>query len=195
MMCGGITVFNPIKDLGAGPGKRIGIVGIGGLGHFGLLFTKTLGADPVAISHSSSKKADAEKMGAVQFISVKDEPDFATKYSRTLDGIVVTANNHDMPLAEYVQLLKPGCRLILVGAPEQPIVLQTFPLLFNKVSIGGSLIGGTKQIEEMLRVAAKNGVRSWVQTRSMKDANQAVVDMEAGKARYRYVLVNEKHLK
>jgi len=196
LLCGGVTVYSPLLQLGAGPGKRIGIVGIGGLGHFGLLFAKALGAEPVAISHSASKKADAEKMGAVQFISVKDEPDFATKYRRTLDGIVVTANNADMPIVDYAKLLKPGSKVILVGVPEAPLPkIEVFPLVANNVSIGGSLIGGTKELQSMLELAVKANVKSWVQVRNLKEVNQALIDMEDGKARYRYVLVNEKHAK
>ncbi|KAI8822173.1 chaperonin 10-like protein [Fimicolochytrium jonesii] len=194
LLCGGVTVFSPLKQLNAGPGKRIGIIGIGGLGHLGLLFAKAMGAEPVAISHSSRKKEDADKLGAVQFISTKDDKDFAKTYRRTLDGIVCTANNADMPLYDYMELLKPGGQIILVGLPEEPFpALNIFPLVHNNTSIKGSLIGGSADIKEMLDVAAKANVKTWVETRSMEDANQAVIDMEDGKARYRYVLVNEKH--
>ncbi|KAI9004219.1 putative quinone oxidoreductase [Gaertneriomyces semiglobifer] len=194
MLCGGVTVFSPLRQLGAGPGKRIGIVGIGGLGHYGILFAKALGADPVAISHSSSKKADAEKMGAVQFISTKDDPEWFKKNRRTLDGIVCTANNADMPIIQYCQLLKPHAKFILVGAPEEALKgFNAFPLIMNNNFIGGSAIGGSKDIQDMFEVAAKANVKPWIQLRNLKEANQAVVDMEAGNAKYRYVLVNEKH--
>ncbi|KAI8824996.1 putative NADP-dependent alcohol dehydrogenase C 2 [Fimicolochytrium jonesii] len=194
LMCGGVTVYSPLKQLEAGPGKRIGIVGIGGLGHFGLLFAKALGAEPVAISHSSKKKEDATKMGAVEFISTKDDKDWAKTHRRTLDGIVCTANNHDMPLYEYAGLLKPGGKIILVGLPEEEFPpLKAVPLVMNNVFIGGSAIGGTHEINEMLETAAKGHVKPWIQTRPLKDANQAVLDMEDGQAKYRYVLVNEKH--
>lgn len=194
MMCGGVTVYSPLIQGGAGPGKRVGIIGIGGLGHFGLLFAKALGAETVAISHSASKKADAEKMGVSQFIATHDEPDWEKKNARTLDLIVCTANNADMPINKYLKLLKPGSKMILVGAPEENLKpFNAFELITHNVFLGGSLIGGTKIIEEMLQVAAKSQVKTWINLRPMKDANQAVVDMDEGKARYRFVLVNEKH--
>jgi len=194
MMCGGVTVYSPLKHNGAGPGKRVGIIGIGGLGHFGLLFGKALGADMVAISHSAKKKEDAERMGASQFIATADSEDWDVKNRRTLDLIVCTANNADMPIDKYLKLLKPGGKLVLVGAPEDPLpAMPAFSFIMNNVFLGGSAIGGTKDIEEMLQLAAKVEVKSWIQPRSLKEANQAVRDMEDVKARYRYVLVNEKH--
>lgn len=196
MFCGAATVYSPLKQLNAGPGKRIGVVGIGGLGHFALLFAKALGASPVAISHSKSKEEDAKKMGAVQFISTKEEQNWEKTHRRTLDGIIVTANNADMPLMKYVQLVKPGSKIILVGAPEEPLPpMNIFPLIMNNVFIGGSAIAGTKEIEEMLELAVKADVKSWVQVRPMSEVNKVLQDMEDGKARYRYVLVNEKHAK
>jgi len=192
MLCGGVTVFSPLKQLQAGPGKRIGVVGVGGLGHFAILFAKALGAEVVAISHSASKKADAEKMGATQFIATKDSDDWDTKNRRTLDGIIVTANNRDMPIIKYNNLLKVGGRMILVGAPEGDLhPFNIFPFIANNTSMGGSLIGGSKDIREMLELAAKADVKSWVEVRDMKDANKTVKDMEDGKARYRYVLENK----
>ncbi|KAJ3008433.1 hypothetical protein HKX48_008538, partial [Thoreauomyces humboldtii] len=194
MMCGGITVFSPLEQLQAGAGKRIGVIGIGGLGHFALLFGKAMGADMVAISHSKSKKADAEKMGVKQFIATADDEDWEKKSKRTLDGIVCTVNNADMPIHKYVALLKPGCKMIMVGIPESALEdFKITPLIMNNVFIGGSALGGSDDIEKMLQVAVKSDVKTWVQTRNMKDANQACIDMEDGKARYRYVLCNEKH--
>lgn len=115
MLCGGVTVFSPLRQYGAGgeKAKDVGIVGIGGLGHFGLLFAKALGANVTAISHSESKKADAEKMGATRFIAThsgKDD-DFAP-YKRSLDLIICTTNDKDMPLLGYLSLLRPGGNLI-----------------------------------------------------------------------------------
>ncbi|KAI9092661.1 putative NADP-dependent alcohol dehydrogenase C 2 [Phlyctochytrium arcticum] len=194
MLCGGVTVYSPLKQLEAGPGKRIGVVGIGGLGHFALLLGAALGAEMVAISHSPNKKDDAAKMGAKKFIATKDEADWEKTNFRSLDGIIVTANNADMPLQKYVRAIKPGCKIILVGAPEEPLPpMNVFPLIMNNAFIGGSAIGGSQEIEDMLQLAVKANVKSWVQTRPFKDANQAVLDMQDGKARYRYVLVNEKH--
>ena len=100
-----------------------------------------------------------------------------------------------MPILGYLTMLKVGGKLILVGAPEQPLPpMPVFPFILNNVFIGGSAIGSPETITEMLELAATQNLKGWVQTRSMKDANQAVRDMEDGKARYRYCLVNEKNL-
>ena len=192
MLCGGITVFSPLQQNGAGPGKKVGIVGIGGLGHFGLMFAKALGADKVvAISRSSSKKADALKMGADDFIATGEDKDWATHHAGSLDLIVSTVSSPNMPLQEYLQLLRVKGQFIQVGAPEDSIpAFNAFALIVKGVKIGGSAIGSPEEIRNMLDLAAKKGVHTWVQKRPMKEANQAVVDMADGKARYRYVLVN-----
>jgi len=196
MLCGGVTVYDPIKANGAGPGKTVGIVGVGGLGHFGLIFAKALGAEVVAISHNESKKADAEKMGAKGFIATGKGKSVFKEHVRTLDFIVCTVNSPDMPILGYLSMLKVGGKLILVGAPEQPLPhLPVFPFILNNVFLGGSAIGSPERIAEMLQLASKQDLKGWVQMRPMSDVNQAVRDMEAGKARYRYCLVNEKNVK
>lgn len=114
MLCGGITTFNPLVNNGAGPGKRVGIVGIGGLGHFGLLWAKALGCDEVvAISRSDRKKNDAMKMGATKFIATQDKG-WAKDNFRTLDLIVSTVSSPDMPISEYLQLLRTHGQFIQV---------------------------------------------------------------------------------
>ncbi|KAL8286163.1 hypothetical protein RQP46_004651 [Phenoliferia psychrophenolica] len=196
LMCGGVTVYSPLKQYGAGTtAKDVGIVGIGGLGHFGLLFAKALGANVTAISHSESKKADALKMGATRFIATHSGGDDDFKpYKRSLDLIVCTTNDVNMPLLGYLSLLKPGGNLILVGAPEEPLPsFPAFPLIMNNVHIGGSAIGAPSVIKEMLELAAKENVQPWIVKRPLDDVNQAVRDMEASKARYRYVLVNTEN--
>ncbi|GAA5890547.1 hypothetical protein JCM6882_002957 [Rhodosporidiobolus microsporus] len=196
MLCGGVTVYSPLKQYGAGKeAKDVGIVGIGGLGHFGLLFAKALGANVTAISHSESKKADAEKMGVDRFIATHSgkEGDFKP-YARSLDLIVATTNDDNMPLDGYISLLRPNGKLILVGAPEQGLPnLTPFQLIMSNVLIGGSAIGSPATINEMLALAAKQNVESWIEKRPLEEANQAVVDMGNSKARYRYVLVNQKN--
>jgi alcohol dehydrogenase (NADP+) len=192
MLCGGVTTWSPLVNNGAGPGKSVGIVGIGGLGHFGLLWAKALGCDKVvAISRSSSKRKDALEMGADEFIATGEDADWAKKNSRTLDLIVSTVSGADFPMSKYLQLLRTHGQFIQVGAPEEAIPgFNAFALLMKGAKIGGSSIGTPKQIREMLAFAAEKGIHPRIQERPMKDANQALVDMDEGKARYRYVLVN-----
>lgn len=209
-----------MTQYGAGTERKdVGIIGIGGLGHFGLLFAKALGANVTAISHSESKRADAEKMGATRFIATHSgkDKDFEP-YKRSLDLIISTTNDVDMPMLGYLSLLRPGGYLVMVGAPEKPIpALPAFPFLMSNVHLAGSAIGSPKIIKDMLAVAAKDKIHSWIIKRDMDDVNSAVVDMNAGKvrcpcllrfcrkcsflltliyhvqARYRYVLVNKKN--
>ncbi|KAK7206660.1 chaperonin 10-like protein [Myxozyma melibiosi] len=191
MMCGGITVFSPLKRNGCGPGKTVGVVGIGGLGHFALLFAKALGADKVyAISRSDAKGADAIAMGAEGIIATQT-PGWNTKYARKFDLIVSTANNSDMPLGEYLTILKPGGRFVQVGLPESPIPQFGFgPLINMNVHLMGSLLGSRKEIKEMLEIAATKGVKSWVTCYPMEEVNEVLKLMDANKARYRFVLTN-----
>jgi alcohol dehydrogenase (NADP+) len=195
MLCGGVTVYSPLKNNGCGPGKNVGIIGVGGLGHFGLIFAKALGAKKVvAISRTDAKKADALKIGADDFIATADE-DWSTKNMGTLDLIVSTVSSPKMPLGQYLQLLRPHGTFVQVGAPEDELPgFSAFALIAKGACLKGSIIGPPKEIEEMLALVAEKKLKPWIQERPMKDANPAVVDMEAGKARYRYVLVNEKHV-
>lgn len=195
MLCGGITTYAPLKKNGCGPGKSVGIVGVGGLGHFGILYAKALGADSVtAISRSTAKKEDATKIGADKFIATNDDKDWTTHHARSLDLIVSTVSSPNMPLEQYLMLLKTNGQFIQVGAPEDQLPgFNAFSLIAKGCKIGGSAIGAPHEIEEMLALTVKKNVKPWIQTRPLKDANQAVIDMDQGKARYRYVLVNESH--
>ncbi|KAF4303098.1 putative zinc-binding alcohol protein [Botryosphaeria dothidea] len=197
MMCGGITVYSPLKRNGCGPGKRVGIVGLGGLGHFGVLFAKALGAEKVVvISRTGAKKKDAEAMGADGFIATDEEKDWAKgQHANSLDLIISTVSSPKMPLMGYLSLLRFRGAFIQVGAPEDTLPgLSAFPLIMKEIRVAGSAIGPPHEIEEMLQLAAERKLKPWVQPRPMKEANQAVVDFEEGKPRYRYVLVNEENL-
>lgn len=197
MLCGGITAFSPLMQNKAGPGKKVGIVGVGGLGHFGIMGAKALNCDKVvAISRTSGKKEDALKMGADDFIATDEDKDWATKHASSLDLIVCTVSSPKMPLQQYLQLLRVKGKFVQIGAPEDAIpAFNAFALIGKGASIGGSAIGSPQEIRDMLQLFADKGIKTWNQNIPMKDANKAVVDMDAGKARYRYVLVNEKHAK
>ncbi|KAL6352378.1 hypothetical protein LRP88_14360 [Fusarium phalaenopsidis] len=194
LLCAGITTYTPLKENGAGPGKRVGVIGVGGLGSFGILLAKTLRADRVvAISRTSLKKEDALKMGADSFIATAEETDFATKYESTLDLIICTVSGPNLPIADYISMLDVNGTLIQLGAPEDPIPsFSAFALLRKNIKLGGSLIGSRKNIREMLQLAADSKLTAWVNVRPMSDANEVVVDMANGKARYRYVLENKE---
>lgn len=191
-LAGGITVFAPLKQHGVGPGKRVGIAGIGGLGHFGILFAKALGASKVvAISRSSAKKDDALKLGADDFIATGEEPDWTSTHRGSLDLIVSTVSGPNMPIQQYLDLLAFQGTLVQVGAPEEGLpAFNPMAIAFRRLNVTGSLIGSRKEIREMLQLAAEKGIRPWTQQRAMGEANQVLLDFEKGLPRYRYVLCN-----
>jgi alcohol dehydrogenase (NADP+) len=146
MLCGGATVYSPLVQYGAGKtAKDVGVVGLGGLGHFAVIFAKALGANVTVISHSDHKKEDAEKMGATTFISTGSNPSEAVKpHRRSLDLIISTSSRSfpfvilsadiidqaDMPLADYLSLLRPGGHFVTVGAPETDSIPKISPFVF-----------------------------------------------------------------
>jgi D-arabinose 1-dehydrogenase-like Zn-dependent alcohol dehydrogenase len=122
MLCGGITTFSPLLQHNAGPGKKVGIIGIGGLGHFGILGAKALGCDEiVAISRTRTKREDAMKMGATKFIATEEDHDWASSNAGTLDLIISTVSSPNMPIQEYLGLLRLKGQFVQVGAPEDKI--------------------------------------------------------------------------
>ncbi|KAI4609825.1 uncharacterized protein J4E88_004477 [Alternaria novae-zelandiae] len=191
LMCGGVTVYNPLVSYGAGPGKRVGVVGIGGLGHFALLFAKALGCDEVvAISRSSSKKADALELGADKFIATGEDPDWMNKNAAGLDIIISTISG-GFPLDQYLNLLDVNGTFVQLGAPDDPLPsFSPMGLIFKNLKIAGSLIGTRQHIRDMLELAKKTNLKAWVQVRPMSEANDVIVDFEKGLPRYRYVLKN-----
>lgn len=159
------------------------------------MWAKALGADQVVcISRSSSKKADAVAMGATGFIATAEDPEWLAKNRSSLDVILCTASSADMPFNEYLSLLDLDGTFIQVGAPDDGLPqIQQFALIFNRIKLTGSLIGSPEDIREMFQLAVEKKVEPWVKEISMKDANQAILDFEAGKPRYRYVLKNEDY--
>lgn len=192
LLCGGATVYSPLRTWGCGPGKKVGIAGVGGLGHFAVLFAKAMGADEVVgISRKASKRDEAIKLGCDDYIATDDDKDWSKKNANRFDIIISTVSSPKMPFNEYVMTLNFDGTLVQVGAPEQPINFSPFPLIFGRRRIGGSAIASPKEIAEMFQFTVDKDVHPWVEQRPMSEANQAVVDLEAGKPRFRYVLVND----
>ncbi|KAL8902073.1 MAG: hypothetical protein Q9207_004898 [Kuettlingeria erythrocarpa] len=192
MLCAGSTVYEPLKEHGAGPGTRVGIVGLGGLGHLGVLFAKAMGCQRVvAISRSMKKAEDALKLGADEYVATAEQDDWAERHASTLDLIVCTVSGTGMPLQAYLGLLRPKGRFCQVGIPEEPLPsLDAMALVLNGTSVSFSDSASPENIRKMLSLAAEKGIKAWTQVRPMKEANEAVADMEKGQARFRYVLEN-----
>lgn len=161
MLCGGLTVYSPLIRNGAGPGKKVGVIGIGGLGHYAILFAKALGCEVYAFSHSSSKEADCVKMGVDHYIL--DSPGFQNQYQYALDIIISTRDaTEGFPLQEYISMLNIHGKFICVALPEKPLPHITgFTLLNNGSFIGGSHIGSKTEALDMLKLAAEKGIKPW----------------------------------
>ncbi|KAI5450697.1 hypothetical protein NCC49_002707 [Naganishia albida] len=192
LLCAGVTVFSPLHHYGCGPGKRVGVIGIGGLGHLGIQFAKALGAETFALSTSKSKEEDCKKMGADGVLVTKDPKALLAEYAGTFDLLLGTSFAPDMPFDTlYMPLLKPRGHILQVGLPEERLPGIQPSAILGK-SITGSLIGSPAEIKKMFEIAVKHDIKPWIQERPMSDAQAAVQDMHEGKARYRYVLVNDQ---
>jgi uncharacterized zinc-type alcohol dehydrogenase-like protein len=188
LLCGGITVYNPLRTLGVNPSSRVGIVGVGGLGHLAIQFARTFGAEVTAFSTSVEKEEEARALGAHNFVNSRESKSMKDA-AGTQDFILNTANA-DQEWGAYVQALRPTGTLYFVGVPPSPVSLQAFPLISGQRSIGGSPIGSPYRIKEMLDVAARHGVKAKTESFPMAQANTAIEKVKKGKVRYRAVLAN-----
>ncbi len=186
LFCGGLTVFNPLMQLGVKPTDRVGVIGIGGLGHMALGFLKAWGCHVTAFSSSPDKEAEAKVLGAHQFVNSRD-PQALAGLVNSLDLILSTVN---VPLEwdTYIQLLRPRGKLHLVGAVLQPLSLSVFPLLTGQKSLSASPLGSPVTATQMLEFAARHGIEPMTEVYPMEEANQGIDRLKSGKARYRVVL-------
>jgi uncharacterized zinc-type alcohol dehydrogenase-like protein len=185
LLCGGITVFNPLV-LYAKPTSRVGIVGIGGLGHMAVKFAAAYGCDVTAFTSSESKFEEARKFGAQHLVSSRNSAAIK-KLAGTLDLLIVTASA-SLDWDALIGTLAPNGRMHVVGVVPQPIPVAVFPLILGQRSISGSPTGSPVAIATMLEYAARHGVTPQTEHLPMSRINEAFQRLEAGKARYRIVL-------
>jgi uncharacterized zinc-type alcohol dehydrogenase-like protein len=190
LLCAGITLYSPLKNWGAGPGKKVGVIGLGGLGHMGLKFSAALGAHTTVFSHSPNKESDARKMGADDFVVTSNPKDLA-KLDKSFDLILNTVSA-DMDLTPYLQLLKLDGTLVLIGLPMNPYVVNTPALLTQRRSISGSMIGGIKETQEMLNFCGQHNIVSDVEVVDPEYINQAYERTVASDVKYRFVIDAKK---
>jgi uncharacterized zinc-type alcohol dehydrogenase-like protein len=188
LLCGGITVYNPLRTFGVNPSSRVGIVGVGGLGHMALQFARAFGAEVTAFSTSTDKEEEARALGAHNFVNSRDNKSMQEIAGR-FDFILNTANA-DQDWGLYVQALRPTGQLCFLGVPPKPVSVQAFSLIAGNRSIAGSPIGSPSQIAEMLDVAARHGVKAKTELFPMSKANEAIDKVKKNKVRYRAVLGN-----
>ena len=188
LMCAGITVFNPLRSNGINPTSRVGIVGIGGLGHLAIQFARVFGAEITAFSTSPAKESEARKLGAHHFVNSRETKSMK-EVASSLDFILTTINA-DQDWGNYIHALRPNGKLWFVGVPPSPISVHAFPLTGGNRVIGGSPTGSPHLLREMLDVAARHGVKASTELFDMSKANEAIDKVRRGKVRYRAVLAN-----
>lgn len=190
LLCGGITVYNPIRTLGVHPASRVGIIGIGGLGHIAIQFARVFGAEVTAFSTSASKEAEARSLGAHHFVSSRDMA--AVKKLGGAFDLIISTINQDMDWPVMINALRPRGTLAFVGVPPSPVATPVFPLVAGQRSITASPSGSPSMLQEMLTVAARHDVKATTERFPMSQANAAVARVKKNQVRYRAVLVNEQ---
>jgi uncharacterized zinc-type alcohol dehydrogenase-like protein len=188
LLCAGITVFAPMRRYGVNPASRVGVVGIGGLGHLALQFAKTFGAEVTALSTSIDKEEEARKMGADHFANTRDMAEMK-KIAGSLDFLLSTVSA-DQDWQALVSSLRPKGTLCLVGVPPSPMAIQAFPLVSGEKAVVGSNTGSPQDLHTMLDVAARHGVKAITERFPMAKANDAIAKVKKSKVRYRAVLAN-----
>jgi len=186
LLCAGITTYSPLRHWNVGKGKKVGVVGLGGLGHMGLKFAHSFGAHVVQFTTSESKIEDAKKLGADEVVITKD-PDALAKHAGSFDFILdcVSAQHN---LNDYLNLLRLDGTLCSVGLPEQPLSIAPFSILANRRSLSGSMIGGMAETQEMLDYCAEHNIGSDIELTSIDKLPEAYERVIKGDVKYRFVI-------
>jgi uncharacterized zinc-type alcohol dehydrogenase-like protein len=186
LLCAGITLYSPIKHWNVGPGKKVAVMGLGGLGHMGVKFAVAMGAEVTVLSHSPHKKDDALAMGAHHFIATNDGSVFAA-HAKTFDVILNTVSA-ELDINKYVSLLKLDGTLVVIGLPGKPYAVHVGSLLDGRRSIAGSMIGGIPQLQEMLNFCGEKSIVSDVEVIKADYINEAYERTVASDVKYRFVI-------
>jgi len=188
LLCGGITVYSPLRQYDIKAPMKVGVVGIGGLGHLALQFAKGFGCEVTAFSHTPSKEKEAKELGAQHFVNISDSAELK-KASRSMDT-VISAVSSDLDWKAFMGVLRPKGKLIVVGASPNPINVTAGVLIGDQKMIAGSVIGNRWLIKEMLEFSARHNIQAKTEVMPMSDANTAIKKVRENKARYRIVLTN-----
>jgi uncharacterized zinc-type alcohol dehydrogenase-like protein len=186
LLCAGITTWSPLRKWGAGPGRKVGIVGLGGLGHMGVKFARAMGAHVVLFTTSPGKVADGKRLGAHEVV-VSHDADAMAKQVGSFDMILDTVSA-DHSLDAYMQLLKVDGSLVLVGVPPKPQQISAFSLIMPRRNLSGSLIGGVAETQEMLDWCGTHGVECDIELIRMDEINAAWDRVLKADVKYRFVI-------
>ena len=188
LLCGGITVYSPLRTHCVNPASRVGIVGIGGLGHIAIQFARVFGAEVTAFSTSAGKEKEVRDLGANNFVNTRESK--AMKEMVGTQDFILTTITADQDWGIYIQALRPTGTLCFVGVPPSPVTVQAFPIIAGLRSISGSPVGSPHRLKEMMDVAARHGVKAQTESFPMAKANEAIEKVKKNKVRYRAVLTN-----
>lgn len=186
LLCAGITTYSPLRHWGVGPGQKVGVVGLGGLGHMAVKFAHSFGATVTVFSRSINKKEDALKLGASDVI-INTDTEAIASHAGQFDFIIDTVSApHDLSI--YLQLLKRDGKMVLVGLPDRPLEIEVGNLIFGRKTLAGSLIGGIPETQEMLDYCGKFNITSDVEVIPASKINDAFDRMLKGDVKYRFVI-------
>ncbi|MGA4850906.1 NAD(P)-dependent alcohol dehydrogenase [Streptomyces sp. G5(2025)] len=186
LLCAGITTYSPLKRWHAGPGKKIAVVGLGGLGHMAVKIAHAMGAEVTVLSQSLRKKADGERLGADHYYATGDEATFE-QLAGSFDVILSTVSA-PLPLDKYLGLLRTEGAFVNVGAPEEPVSLNLFSVIGGGRTLAGSMIGGIRETQEMLDFCAEHQLGSEIELIRADQINEAYERVLASDVRYRFVI-------
>ncbi len=186
LLCAGITTFSPLRHARVGKGQKVGVVGLGGLGHMGVKFARAFGAHVVLFTTSAGKVEDGLRLGAHE-VTVSRDPEAMKKHTGSLDFILDTVSG-DHDVNAYLKLLRRDGRMTLVGAPEKPLGVSAFNLLFGRKQLAGSAIGGIRETQEMLDFCAEHGITADIELIRIQDINAAYERLLRGNVKYRFVI-------
>ncbi|MGM7778301.1 NAD(P)-dependent alcohol dehydrogenase [Arthrobacter sp. KNU-44] len=186
LLCAGITTYSPLRHWGAGPGKKVGVVGLGGLGHMAVKLAHAMGADVTVLSQSLKKMEDGLRLGADQYFATS-EPATFEELAGTFDLIINTVSA-PIDISSYLQLLALDGALVNVGAPAEPLPVNVFSLITGRRSFAGSAIGGIRETQEMLDFCAEHGLGAEIEVIPADKINDAYERVLASDVRYRFVI-------
>ncbi|MDQ0380422.1 NAD(P)-dependent alcohol dehydrogenase [Amycolatopsis thermophila] len=186
LLCAGITTYSPLRQWGAGPGKKVAVIGLGGLGHMAVKLAAAMGAEVTVLSQSLKKQEDGLRLGAKDYYATSDEGTFEALRGRF--DLILNTVSATLPVDAYLGLLRVGGAMVNVGAPGEPLSYNAFSLLGGNKVLAGSMIGGIAETQEMLDFCAEHGIGAEIETISADQVNEAYERVNNSDVRYRFVI-------
>ncbi len=186
LLCAGITLYSPLKHWQAGPGKRVGIIGLGGLGHMGVKIAHAMGAEVTVFSQTLRKQADGQRLGADYFLATSDENTFTSR--RNYFDLIINTVSANVDINRYLELLRMDGTIVIVGIPSAPMSVGAFPLIMGRHRLAGSGIGGIAETQEMLDFCGMHGIVSDIELIKIQQINEAYERVVKSDVRYRFVI-------